>query len=142
MDVIAQRGEVTALGGIYDDGLVAALEEMPVDVVAAVEAHSAGGLEPAHPGDEVGLRSFDEEMVVIAHEHKGMHQPARAPAPFTQSLEEPLAIPVVAENRFAAVATIQHMIECSGGFDTGFARHATGLPQAALFVHPGARFTD
>jgi hypothetical protein len=81
-------------------------------------------------------RGFEEEVVVIAHEHEGMHPPAGPSTGFTQRLQEPLPLPVVAEDRFAPVSAIEHMVERSGEFDAGFAGHATGLPQAAAPVHP------
>jgi hypothetical protein len=95
VDVITDGAQVAVAAAFHQLGLVAAAEHMPRELVAAVEANSVGALQPGHAGDQVGVCSFQDQMIVIAHEAKRMHLPVRFLARFGQSLDEVIPINVV-----------------------------------------------
>ena len=104
--------------------VLSSLKKMPAQPVPPVEAHRPGGLEPAHPRHEVGVRGLDQQMVMIAHQHQRVDPPARAQARLAQRGQETRAIRVVAKDRLTAVPAIEHMIDGPLEFDACFASHA------------------
>ena len=56
--------------------------------VAMVQADRVGALQPLHPGHQVGVWSFKDQMVMIAHEAEGVHLPVGLLASLAEGLEE------------------------------------------------------
>src|SRR5215831_10142811 len=54
---------------------VPSLEKMSEDFVPSVVSLSVGPLKPLHPIHQVALRSFNQQMVMIVHQHVSMRQP-------------------------------------------------------------------
>jgi hypothetical protein len=79
----------------------------------------------AHSGDEIGLGRLGYEMEMIAHETKGVELPAGLFAGFVERGEE-AAIPVIAEDGFAAVTAIHEMDRGRRGIGCARTRHDAG----------------
>ncbi len=60
---------------IHIQRLVTPLEEMAVYLVPRVEPLRVGPLQPLHPDHQVRLRRFQQQVVMIAHEHKRVNHP-------------------------------------------------------------------
>ena len=90
-------------------------------------------LKPAHPRHQVGLRRFDQQMVMIGHQNERVHTPPRAPTHLAERGHELLAIGVITENRFLPVAAIQQMINGSGELDTCFPGHERSQTSWAIY---------
>ena len=60
---------------------------------------------------------------MIAHQHIGLHPPARADASLTERLQKPPPIRIVLENRLAPIPAVENVVHSSLKFNSGFAGH-------------------
>ena len=97
---------------------------MAAQPVPPVEADGPRGLKPAHPAHEIGLRGLQQKMIMVAHQHERMKEPAGAPACLVQRLKKKLAILVIMKNRFPPVTTVEHVVNRSGELNSRFSGHA------------------
>ena len=103
---------------------------MAGQLVPVVQADGVGALQPGHPRHQVGVGGFDHQMVMVAHQAKGMHLPIRLLTGLGQGLDEVMPVHVVQEDVLALVATAHHVIHGAGILDSHFARHdAKGLDE-------------
>jgi hypothetical protein len=128
VDVITDGSQIAGAAAIDDQGFVPAAEQMAKQFVATVEASGVGAQQPFHAGNQIGLGCFDDEMKMIVHQAIRMNLPTGLRAGLTQCLEETEAILVIAENRFAAVTTIQHMINGSWILEAQLSGHGAIAP--------------
>ena len=77
-------------------------------------------------------------MVVIAHQHPGMHAPDGARTSLPKRFEKAPPVRIVIENRLAPVPTIKNVVNGSLKFNACFAGHKSfrSLPNPA---RPGKR---
>ena len=75
-------------------------------------AHYAGRcpLKPSHARHQVSHGRLKQQMVVVAHQHISVDTPASSLAGLPESLQKPLAIDIVLENRFPAVTPAHDVI--------------------------------
>ena len=96
--------------------------------MAAVEIARVTVVKVLHAGREVGLGRFDEERVVIVHQHERVQPPTvgldRAPEP----VEPPASIDVIADNHPPLVSARHHMVQRTGKLDSNRPSHAQILP--------------
>ena len=90
-----------------------------------IKTRGVSGEQPLHPGHEVGLRGFDDQIKVIPHETIGMNLPTGFPAGVPQCIEETTAIGVVEENGFAVVTAIHDVINRARVFQPELSSHAS-----------------
>jgi len=65
-----------------------------------------------------------------------MNLPARLAARLAQSLDKPLAVVVVVEDRFAPVPTVHNVVHSPGVLNPKFARHTVArIPSARASVN-------
>ena len=126
MHIIAQRLQITVSASVHDQRLVATAEQMPEQFVPPVEASGVGTQKPFHPRHQISPRSFHDHMKVIGHQAQGMHLPTALAASFVQGVDEPLPIRVIAENGFAPVAPIHHVVNRTGIFHSELAGLGSG----------------
>jgi len=107
-----------------------------------VEPAGVGAEQPFHPGDQVGSRGFEDEMKMVRQETPTVDLPAGLAAGFAQSIEEPLAIAVVAEDGFAPVAAVQDVVNRAGVLHAEFPGHAAGCPNAGRKSTPYSLMRD
>jgi hypothetical protein len=63
---------------LHQDRREPALEEMPYPMMPTVVRLGRAPIQLAHAEREVGLRRFDQEMIVVVHQAIGMAEPAIA----------------------------------------------------------------
>jgi hypothetical protein len=121
--------------------LVAPLEQMSPFIAPAIEPTCECRLQPLHAGYQILLRGFQCQVVMIAHDHKGVEQPPRFGAGFEQtSLKSGLG-PLRLEDVHAVVAAINHVVTGSGEFESQFACHENNPAPPPPFRHiPTATF--
>src|SRR5260370_39698703 len=107
---------------------------MTKELVPPVEPAGIGAQKPFHSHDQVGLRSFDNQMKMISHQTPGVDLPVGFCAGLAQRLEEPLPIQIVVENGFASIAAIHDVVDGARISDAQLATLAPALPQAATSV--------
>jgi hypothetical protein len=78
-----------------------------------VESDRVGALQPGHAGHEVRIRRLDHQVVVVAHQAKGMDLPAAFLASLGQRLEKILPIYVVQVDVLPTVPTAHDVVHCS-----------------------------
>ena len=84
MDVVADGPQVTAATAIHDKCFVTAAKEVAREFMAAVKATGVRSKEPFHPGDEVRLRGFDDQVKMILHQAPGVNLPGGFDAGFRE----------------------------------------------------------
>lgn len=133
VDVIGERPIMVGVGTVHGHRLVAIAKQSAPGAVTPVVAAGDGVLQPTHPSDQIGLRSFNEQVVVIAHKHLGMDPPTGHHAGLRQSGEEEPPVIIVMENRFAPVATRHQVVKCTGKLDPKTAWHGGSLESLGKF---------
>ena len=98
---------------------------MPALAAQFVEAVGEGGLKPLHAGHEVARRGFDSQVVVVAHDHKGVKPPAGAFAGDEQAVLERLPRAHRLEYKGPVVPAIDHVVDRPGEFQPQLPRHAS-----------------
>ncbi len=121
MDVIEQRPE--AVSWLGQNRFVAASKEMPPKAVPRVDAAREGVLQPSHSPGKVRLRSFQQKMVAVGHQHEGVNPKTAPLARFGQRAHEGLPVRVVPHYGLPAIATRHHMIKRSLKFHPHRSRH-------------------
>ena len=100
---------------------------MPKKFVPPIETASVSAQKPLHTSDEVGERSFENQMKMVFHEAIGMNLPLGLGAGLRQSLQKTAAVGVVLKDRLPTVAPIHDVIDCAGIFDSELASHDASL---------------
>src|SRR5438105_2450250 len=100
---------------------------MPVLLPKAVEAIGKGRLQPLHSSDEISQWSLECEVVVVAHDHKGMQQPLATSAAFKKAGLERGPRSFFGKNPVPVIAAIDHVIDRTGVFEPKLARHPRSL---------------
>ena len=107
--------------------------------VAAIEPRGVRAQEPAHPGDEIGVGRLDDEVKMIAHETIRVNLPIGFGANLGERGEKFVVIKVVAEDGFAAVATVHDVINCARIFDAQRTGHDPTLLSSRVGVNSKER---
>jgi hypothetical protein len=111
----------------------AALEEMALAVVAAVEADRVQAIQPLHPRGQLRLVRVDEEVEVVVEQVPAHDPPAVTARDLDEELEPRFAIAIVLHDRSLLDAPADHVVP--GGArqlrprDPG---HAPTLPRCQL----------
>src|SRR2546423_7781475 len=88
-----------------------------------VKAFGVDAQKPLHSCDQIGLRRFDDQVKMVAHQTIRMHLPLGLFAGFSQGRQKAAAVEVVLENVFTTIATIHEMVDGSRIFNPQLARH-------------------
>src|SRR5580704_6534608 len=110
MYVITYGSQITIAASVHDQGLVATAEKMAEELVPPIEPARVRSEKPFHARHQICLGGFHHQMKMIDHQAVGVNLPAGFCAHFTQSLEEPLPVPVVLENRLPPIPAVHYMI--------------------------------
>jgi hypothetical protein len=106
---------------------VAALEQVPVQGMAPVEADGVDPVQVAHALVEVGIWRLDQEVVVVAHQAVAVAEPAVAAAGLGQEREVGTTIAIVREDRLAPVPPRRGVVDRSLIQLASTTSHATTL---------------
>ena len=101
VNVVEQRPK--AVAGFDKDRLVASSEEMAPQPMSGVDPPCIGVLQPALSLCEVGFRRLQQQMIVVAHEHPGVHPETRALATLSERPDKSPPVLVVADNQLSPV---------------------------------------
>ncbi len=107
---------------------------MSHQAVSAVKRLAIDAIQTAHAPDQIGLRCFQQQVVVVVHKAKGVEPPALLLDFFREQFNKTVAILVIEENRLAAIAAGGDVVDSSGKFETQRAGHACKLRQEAYKV--------
>ena len=111
---------------VENDGLEAALEEWSATGVASVEPNAVAHVEPLNGLTEVGLRSFEKQMVVIRHEHICVQMHAKSTHHFAEELAKVVVIALAIENAPPLNPSAGHMKPGTWTFDSRRSSHTAG----------------
>jgi hypothetical protein len=107
---VGTRGAKEVPVWINQRGTIATGKEVPRELMPSIEARRVGAEKPFHPGHEVGLRCFNDEMKMIRHETIGAYLPGGFGAAVSECLEKGFSIVVVSKNLFPAIAATGDVI--------------------------------
>ena len=130
VNVVCNRSEVFAL--INRQRLVSSLKQMSPDFVPGIEPLRIGALEPAHTIYEIRFRCLQEKMVMIAHQDKGVNQPAVSFGNLLKGVEESLMILFILINFFLTISTAHHVIRRTLKFNARFSSHVVQLNRVGV----------
>src|ERR1043166_7073959 len=88
VNVVTGCAQITIAAAFHQLSFVPAAENVADELVAMVEPNSIGALQPGHSRHQIGVRGLQHQVVVIAHQTKGMNLPSGLPARLGQGLEE------------------------------------------------------
>src|SRR5437762_856571 len=97
---------------------------MAEQLVPSVEPAGVSAEKPFHARDQIGLRRFEDQMKMIPHQAIRVHLPIGLGASFAESFQKPSPILIIAKNVFLPVATIHHVIDRAGKFNSQSPSHA------------------
>lgn len=109
--VIASRAQIAIAAALHQLRLVAAAQDVSHQVVAAVEPNGVGALQPSHARHQIGVRSFERQVIVVAHQEKRVNLPIGLLAGFSKGLDEVVPLDVAQEDVLALVATTHNVID-------------------------------
>ena len=122
MDVVCGGQEVVRRR-IDGNRLVAAGEEMTPRPVRGVEPLGVGALQPLHAGHQIRLGGFQQQVVVVPHQHIGVDPPPRASADLAKRRQKTRAIRIRPEHGLAMVAAAHGVVDRAGVFQPRFPCH-------------------
>lgn len=108
MKIAGQMEQVDAWLDQY--GLVSSLEGSTTLLSEAIESIAERALQPMNPFDEIALRRFDRQVVVIPHHAVGVNLPFGLFARLPQTIDECRRGFGCAEDPVPRVSAIHHMI--------------------------------
>jgi hypothetical protein len=107
--------------------MVPPLEQVTYTVMTPVEALRIRGVQPSHASREIGLRRFDQEMIVIAHEAVRVKAPSLLPNLAREERKKALPIVVIAEDHLTLIASGGQVIQGPCVFQTELSCHERRL---------------
>jgi len=91
--------------------------------VTAVEVACVAAVEKLHSGRQIGLGRFDEQVLVVIHQRKGMQPPAMHRHRPPQPIETLEPIVVVAHDRTTFDSPRHHMVVGARELDSQWSGH-------------------
>jgi hypothetical protein len=106
-------------------------EEMPDPMMPTVVRLRVAAIELAHAEREIGLRRFNEQMIVVIHQTVGVAKPP-VPIDDVGQQRQPLRpITVIVHDVLPGIAPTRDVVDGSGEFETKRTRHdAAAYPSA------------
>ena len=104
-----QQGPET-VARLHHDGFVTPAKDRPPQSVPRIDPPRVGILPPRHPTRQMALRSFQKQMIGVAHEHPRMNLPPRLPARLGEHLKKKPAVIVIKEDRVPAISSRHHVV--------------------------------
>lgn len=113
---------------LHQDRLVPSLQKMPHSVVPAVERLGVDAVKLTHSTRQIGLRRFNEGVIMVWHQAVGMAAPVVTCDDISQNRKERESILVVQEDVLASVAAAGDVINRALVFDTQWTCHTANTP--------------
>ena len=126
MNVIRHNPEIIGIRirSVYRHRLVAALEDMPLPQPRPVPPLTERAHQVFHPRNQIGLRRFQQQVEVVAHEHPSVNPPSMAFTNLCESEHKRLPVVVRLKNNLAAITTRHHMVNRPGILESCRSCHA------------------
>src|SRR5690606_31046591 len=121
MNVIDESGQRRIL--LHEDRLITSLKHVPALVVEPVKSGGECALQPLHSRDQIGFGRLDGEVVVVAHQDRRVELPSGTRGGLEKTCYERVRGLCVGEKIAPVVAPVEHMVNGSREFDSGFSRH-------------------
>ena len=118
MHKVAGRAQVAAAAALHQLRSVPPAEPMAEEFVPVIEPNGVRVLQPSHAGDQIGVRRFQHQMIMVAHQTIRVNPPVRFLAGFRQRLEEILPIHIIQKYILPPVPPAHDMIHRPGILDT------------------------
>ena len=99
---------------------------MPAKFVVTIVSTGESSLKPLHPSNQIGFRSFHQEMIVITHDHITVNLPPCLFACFTQAFQQRSAFSGPSKDHLPPISPAHHVIKRAWEFDSNLPRH-TGI---------------
>lgn len=119
---------------LHQQRVVAPLENMPHQAVAAIDALRIDAVQLPHALAEIALGRFDHQVIVVAHLAVGVDDEVKARGDQAEHLEPGVAVGVVAIDGVAPVAAAGHMVQRAGEFESERSGHRKTLAGAGIDV--------
>src|SRR6266542_279384 len=103
MHVVAHRSQIPVAAAVHDQRLVAAAEQMPEELVPAIEPAGVSDQKPFHARHQIGLRRLNHQMKMIWHQTIRLHLPTGFETSLAHRGQETLAVSVIFEYRYAPI---------------------------------------
>jgi len=100
-----------------EHGAKSPLQQMTITTVPPVKPHAIACVEPVHHAAEVSFRGFQQQVIMVIHQHVSVNPRAETLSRLAQQFQKMKMVGVVAENSLPLV---------SPGSDNGSARPAVG----------------
>src|SRR4051812_6659095 len=110
MDVSAERD--APMARFNDDRFEAALEKVAAAAMTAIEPDAVTDVEPLNGPAEVRLSQFQEQVIVILHQDKGVQTDCETLHQFCEQFPKMRTIARVTKNRTAFDAAGGYVIPC------------------------------
>src|SRR5208283_2220424 len=123
MHVIASSSQIARRALVNDQRLVTSAEQMPEELMPAIEPSRVSAEEPFHARHQVWLRCLGHQVKVISHQAIGVDLPAGLFTCLAQRAKESLAILVIKEDRFAPISPTHQMVDGTGKLNSQRSRH-------------------
>ena len=114
------------------------LEQVADEPMAAVETLRINAVQLSHAVRKVGIRSFDDDVVVVGHLAVGMAAPVEPLANLLEQRLPVLAVAVVVEDILTAIASRCHVVEGTGEIDAKRPGHRCRPDSNGTGSAPGA----
>ncbi len=135
MDVVASGAQI--LRATFVDALrfEAPTEKMAPRLPAAVPTLGVGAEQPFHAEAEIRLRSFQDEVKMVAHEDVDVNLPAGFRASLAEPIKERVPVAIVEKDHLATIPATHHMVNRARIFNPQRARHAGAYPAKETSVN-------
>ena len=108
-------GQLKQVAVLFDqNGFEASLKYVADALMAAVESLGIHAVQLAHAFREVGIRGFDNQMIVVGHLAIGVTNPVEPFADFPERFKPSQTIFIGKENILASVAARSNVIDSAG----------------------------
>ena len=112
--IVAHRAQIAMAASVHRHRLVPPRKQMTAGPVPDIEPFGIYSQQPFHPRHQIGLRRFDHQVKVIAHQAPGMDLPTGFRTGLMQGGQKPLVIQAVAKNLVPPISATHHMINRPG----------------------------
>ena len=123
VDVITGRAQVTIAAAFDQLRLIPTAQDMAGEFVPVIEPEGVGALQPGHADDQIGLRRFQNQVIVVAHQAIRMDLPIGLLTCLRERLDEILPVHVIQIDRFPTVASAHHVVHGAGVFNAELSWH-------------------
>jgi hypothetical protein len=118
-----------------ENGLVPALEQMTVPLMAFIEKLSINAVQLPHAYREIAVGGLNEQMVMVGHEAVGVAYPIVSLVDVLKGIEEIDTVLVILKNGFFLIPARGHVVDGAWIFDAKRACHELKIARMVDIVN-------